>query len=123
MWNAQSTPIVELRWKGLYQLGGWAAIASEVVLILGIVTFFIWPYAPGVSSVADVFVTLQTDRLAGLISLDLAVPVMLPILVLQMLALALVGESGLFHLRWPVAKAVSSFVLRGIYLAGAQNDG
>jgi hypothetical protein len=37
--------------------------------------------------VADIFAALQNNRLAGLISLDLAVPVMLPILALQMLAL------------------------------------
>jgi Na+/proline symporter len=58
-----------------------------VLIIIFIGAYFIWPYTPGFTSVADIFARLQNDRLAGLISLDLAVPVMLPLLTLQMLAL------------------------------------
>jgi hypothetical protein len=71
MANAQLVPTAEQRWKGLYQLGGWAAIASEVILILGIVTFFIWPYAPGRLSTQEIFEFLQSNPLGGLVALDL----------------------------------------------------
>ena len=38
---------IDPRWKDLYKMAGMAAIVSEVVILLGIVTYFIWPYAPG----------------------------------------------------------------------------
>jgi hypothetical protein len=79
--------IPDPRWKDLYRIGFFSCAAIPVLIVVFIAAYFVWPYTPGVCSVADIFVTLQTDRLAGLISLDLTVPVMLPILVLQMLAL------------------------------------
>lgn len=59
------------RWKDLYKLAGMAAIVSELVILLGIVTYFIWPYAPGVKTVESIFITLQSDPFGGLVSLDL----------------------------------------------------
>ena len=41
------TSTLDPRWKDLYKLAGIAAIVSEFVILLGIVTFFIWPYTPG----------------------------------------------------------------------------
>jgi hypothetical protein len=61
----------ELRWKDLYRIAGIAAIISEVVILLGIVTYFIWPFTPGKESTESIFLFLQRDRLGGLISLDL----------------------------------------------------
>ena len=75
------------RWKDLYRIGFFSCAAIPVLIIVFIGAYFFWPYTPGLTSVADIFATLQSNRLEGLISLDLAVPVMLPILVLQMLAL------------------------------------
>lgn len=75
------------RWRDLYRIGFVACLALPVVLILAVLAFFIWPYAPGSTHVADIFALLQKDRVAGLMSLDLSVPILLPIITLQMLAL------------------------------------
>lgn len=58
------------RWKELYIIGAIAAILSVVVLLIGIVAFFIYPYAPGNQSTESIFLLLQNDKLGGLISLD-----------------------------------------------------
>jgi hypothetical protein len=61
----------EMRWKDLYRLAGIAAIISEIIILLGFVTYFIWPFTPGVKPVEEILHFLQTDRLGGLISLDI----------------------------------------------------
>jgi hypothetical protein len=58
------------RWKELYKVGAFAAIVSELVLIIGIVASFIYPFAPGNKSTENIFLLLQKDKLGGLISLD-----------------------------------------------------
>jgi hypothetical protein len=58
------------RWKELYKIGAIAAIVSEIVLIIGIVASFIYPFAPGNKSTESIFLLLQKDKLGGLISLD-----------------------------------------------------
>ena len=65
------TTSIELRWKDLYKIAGVAAIVSEIVIFLGIVTYFIWPYAPGNNATESIFLRLQNDPLGGLVSLDL----------------------------------------------------
>ena len=59
------------RWKELFKIAGIAAIVSELVLVLGFVTYFFWPYAPGNKSTKEIFLLLQSNPLGGLISLDL----------------------------------------------------
>ena len=63
--------LVDPRWKDLYKLAGIAAIVSEFVILLGIVTFFIWPYTPGSKTTEEILRLLQSDPLGGLVSLDL----------------------------------------------------
>jgi hypothetical protein len=58
------------RWKELYKIGAIAAIVSEIVLIIGIVAVFFYPFAPGNESTQSIFSLLQKDKLSGLISLD-----------------------------------------------------
>jgi len=58
------------RWNELYKIGAIAAILSEIVLIIGIVAFFIYPFAPGNQSTESIFLLLQNDKLGGLLSLD-----------------------------------------------------
>ena len=58
-------------WKELFKIAGIAAVLSELVLILGLVTYFFWPYAPGNKSTEEIFLLLQSNPLGGLISLDL----------------------------------------------------
>lgn len=86
--HSQSRDAVSLdpRWKDLYRIGGIACVAFPISIVIAIIVFFIWPYTPGVTSVADIFDTLQENRLAGLASLDLSVLILLPIMVPQMLA-------------------------------------
>lgn len=66
-----NTAMVDSRWKDLYRIAGIAAIISELVILLGFVTYFIWPYAPGNKSTESIFLLLQSNPLGGLISLDL----------------------------------------------------
>jgi len=66
-----NTSAIDLRWKDLYRIAGVAAIISEVVIVLGIVTYFILPFAPGNETTESILLFLQSDSLGGLISLDL----------------------------------------------------
>ena len=65
------TPTFDPPWKNLYQLAGIAAIASIVIILLGIVTYFIWPYSPENQSTEEILLLLQSDPFGGLVSLDL----------------------------------------------------
>jgi len=65
------TAIVDPRWKDLYKIAAIAAIVSEAVIFLGLVTYFIWPYAPGDKTTESIYLLLQNNILGGLISLDL----------------------------------------------------
>jgi len=76
MTHVQSTKftdaeIAKSRWKDLYRLAGIAAIVSEIIIFLGIATYFIWPYSPGSKTTEDILLFLQENPLGGLISLDL----------------------------------------------------
>lgn len=61
----------DMRWKDLYRIAGIAAIISQAVIVLGIIAYVIWPYAPGKESTESILLFLQEDWLGGLISLDL----------------------------------------------------
>jgi hypothetical protein len=69
--NAEAATTIDPRWKDLYRLAGIAAVISEIIILLGFVTYFIWPFSPGVKPVEEILSFLQTDRLGGLISLDI----------------------------------------------------
>jgi hypothetical protein len=89
---SQSKPIQDIapadpRWKDLYQIGGIANIVVALTTVFAIVAFFIWPYEPGMISTADIFATLQEDRLGGLIALDMVYVVAMLLSVLPVLAL------------------------------------
>jgi len=58
-------------WKEIYKMAGIAAIVSEAVILLGIASYFIWPYAPGVKSTESIFLLLKSNPFGGLVSLDL----------------------------------------------------
>ena len=62
---------IDPRWKDLYRMAGIAAIVSELVILLGIVSYFIWPYAPGIKSTASILQMLHSNPFGGLVSLDL----------------------------------------------------
>ena len=71
MSNISSTASFDPRWRDLYKAAGVAAVISEIVIILGLVTYFIWPYAPGTQSTETILLNLQSNTLGALISLDL----------------------------------------------------
>jgi len=58
------------RWKDLLTVGGIACIVSELVILFGIVAYFIWPYMPGYTTTAQIFSFIQADPLGGLMALD-----------------------------------------------------
>ncbi|MBN1220057.1 MAG: DUF4386 family protein [Anaerolineae bacterium] len=62
--------IAEPRWKDLYKIGGITAIISEILIVLGIIAFVIWPYTPGYTSAENIFTAIQNDWLGGLMALD-----------------------------------------------------
>ena len=79
--------IADPRWKDLYRIGGVASILIAVAILFAIAAFFIWPFKPGSASTADIFAALQADRLGGLMSLDLPMPVIVLMSSLPLLAL------------------------------------
>ena len=58
------------RWKDLYRIGAIASFLIGVFIIVAIGAFFIWPYKPGFTSVTDIFATLHTNQMQGMLSLD-----------------------------------------------------
>jgi hypothetical protein len=85
--NLPDTAIADPRWKDLYRIGGISSIFVAVSVLLAIIAFFIWPFKPGFTSTENIFMTLQNDRLGGLISLDLLMLLIAPVSMLPFLAL------------------------------------
>lgn len=52
------------RWKGLYRIGGAAALIAAVLLATEIIVFTVWPQP---TTVTDYFALFQTSRLIGLL--------------------------------------------------------
>jgi hypothetical protein len=75
------------RWKELYQIGGVASLLIAALVVFAVAAFFIWPFTPGLASVEDIFSILHTDRLGGLMSLDLPLLVITILGILPTLAL------------------------------------
>lgn len=75
------------RWQGLYRIGAIACIAFVASIVFAIAAYFIWPYKLGGANVENIFATLQDNRLAGLMSLELQMLIVQPIICLAALAL------------------------------------
>ena len=75
------------RWKDLYRIGGIASILVAASLVFAIVAYFIWPFKPGLTTTESIFLALHTDRLGGLMSLDLPFPIIVLFNILPWLAL------------------------------------
>ncbi len=73
--------------KKIFTLGSIAAILSAVSIAFAIVAYFIWPYKGNTSSIADILTVLQTDRIGGLIALDVSMLIIGPITILMFLAI------------------------------------
>lgn len=81
------TPTFGSRYSIVYRLGAFASILSALSIAFAIVAYFIWPYKGNTTSIETIFNILQTDRLGGLISLDVSMLVIGPITILMFVAL------------------------------------
>jgi hypothetical protein len=75
------------RWKDLYQFGGISSLLIAVSIVFAIAAYFIWPYKGNTTFIEAIFATLQTDRLGGLISLDISMLLIAPLNILMFLAI------------------------------------
>lgn len=57
--------ISDTRWTDLYKVGAITGVIFSTMIVLAVIAYFIWPYTPGLASVADIFANLQSDRLGG----------------------------------------------------------
>jgi hypothetical protein len=73
--------------KKIFTPGSIAAILSALSIAFAIVAYFIWPYKGNTSSIEDILTVLQTDRLGGLIALDVSMLIIGPITILMFLAI------------------------------------
>jgi hypothetical protein len=81
------TVTADPRWKDLYRVGFFVNIAFPVAMFLAVIAYFIWPFTPGTTSIANIFTDLQNDRLGGLVKLDLTTPFLIGLLVFQLIPL------------------------------------
>jgi hypothetical protein len=71
----------------IFKLASIAAILSMISIAFSIVAYFIWPYKGNTTSIEEIFNVLQTDRLGGLIALDVSMLVIGPLTILLFLAI------------------------------------
>lgn len=81
--KAMSNP----RYNTLYRLGGIASLVIALSITFAVAAYFIWPYKGNTLSVEAIFALLQSDRLGGLISLDISMLLIAPINILMFLAI------------------------------------
>jgi hypothetical protein len=83
-------------WKWLYRIAGVAALISAVFIPIQVIVFVAWPPPLG-GTVSDWFTLFQTNRLVGLIDLDLLLVadnvLLVPIWLALYVALRRAGES------------------------------
>ncbi len=61
-----------------------------LLILCSIAAYFIWPYQPGESTTAEIFVLLQDDQLGGLMALDLPFLIIQLVNILPLLSLYMV---------------------------------
>ncbi|MFZ6026827.1 MAG: DUF4386 family protein [Chloroflexota bacterium] len=85
--QTQITISPDPRYHTLYRLGGIASLVIALSVVLAVAAYFIWPYKGNTTSVEALYTLLQTDRLGGLISLDISMLLIAPINILMFLAI------------------------------------
>ncbi len=78
---------IDSRYPTFYRLSGIASIVIAFSIAFSIAAYFIWPYKGNTTSIEAIFTLLQTDRLGGLISLDISMLLIAPINILMFLAI------------------------------------
>lgn len=90
--------VADAQYRGLYRLGGLAALVTFAGMALAAAAAARWPYAPGVLSVEALYDLIQADPLGGLMALDLRLLVVglagVPLVLALGAALKQVSESG-----------------------------
>jgi hypothetical protein len=83
-------------WKSLYRIGGAAALMTAVFIPIQMIVFIVWP-PPLAGTVGDWFTLFQSNRLIGLVDLDLLLVadqvLLVPILLALYVALRRTSES------------------------------
>jgi len=87
MSKSVSAETVDPRYSTIYRVGGIASIVIAVSIVFAIAAYFIWPYKGNTTSIEAIFTLLQTDRLGGLISLDISMLLIAPINILMFLSI------------------------------------
>ena len=73
--------------KTIFKLGSIVAILSMILITFSIVAYFIWPYKGNTTDIEVILLVLQTDRLGGLISLDVSMLIIGPITLITFLSI------------------------------------
>ncbi len=87
MTNERENSGLDFSGKSIFKYGSFAAVLSAVSIAFAIVAYFIWPYKGNTSSITDILIVLQTDRIGGLIALDVSMLIIGPIIILMFLAI------------------------------------
>ena len=66
--NKSGIETTDANWMTLYKIGGVAIVLSAALIPISIAAYFFWPPFPGDALV--IFTLIQSDRLAGMMSLD-----------------------------------------------------
>ena len=75
------------QWRDLYRIGYLSTLAMLAGIVLAVAAFFIWPYTPGESTIEQTLQALHQDVIGGLAAIDTSVVLVVPIMLLQWIAL------------------------------------
>ena len=75
------------KWKDLYKIGGISFILITALVLFAIIAYFIWPYSPDNNSTEEILSILASDKIGGLISLDLIMLITIIIYIFPILSL------------------------------------
>jgi hypothetical protein len=87
MINDRENSGLDFSGKSIFKYGSIAAVLSAVSILFAIIAYFIWPYKGNASSIEDILTVLQTDRIGGLIALDVSMLIIGPVTLLMFVAL------------------------------------
>jgi hypothetical protein len=59
------------KFQDLYRIGGFTAVGVFIIVVVSIIGYFIWPYAPGLLSTSEIFAAIQESLIGGVVALDL----------------------------------------------------
>jgi hypothetical protein len=90
MINDRENSGLDFSGKSIFKYGSIAAILSAASIAFAIIAYFIWPYKGNTSSIEEILNVLQTDRIGGLIALDVSMLIIGPVTMLMFLALYIV---------------------------------